>query len=128
MRLPAHAPPRTQSFTGVYPVRFEGAPNSPFEGDSRWRGVPDFEHATLCRIFQLDPARFFFDLPSTIRGIGPNTRGSAVIPGGQRRISGFVMLAGRDTPVAKLSVCFDSERFTDRNPFDDRDFFDLNRS
>lgn len=109
-------------------MRFDGAPGGPLEGDTKWRGVSDFEHSTLCRTFGLAQDRFWFDLPSTVRGIGPNTRGAATIPGGRRRISGFVFMAGRDAPVAKLTVCFDSERFADRDPLDTRDFYDLEKS
>jgi hypothetical protein len=125
---PAHVPPRTQSFSGHTPVRFEGAPGGPFEGDGKWRGCRDFEHSTLCRVFGLDPVRFYFDLPSTVRGIGPNNAGGARVPGGRRQIGGFVMMAGRDEPVAKITICFDGERFADRDPLSQRDFFDLSRS
>lgn len=128
MTNPAHVPPRTQRFSGQFPVRFDGAPNGPFEGDTRWRGVRDFEHSTLCRTFGLSESRFYFDLPSTVRGIGPNNAGAAKVRAGRRLINGFVMMAGCDTPVAKLTVCFGSERFADRDPTDERDFFDLSRS
>lgn len=117
-------PPRSKSFSGQIPVRFEGAPGSPFEGDGRWRGVRDFEHATLCRTFNLDPNRFYFDLPSSVRGIGANATGYG---GGRsaRRISGFVMQSGRAEPVAKLSICIDGERFKDVDPSNRQDFFNL---
>lgn len=128
MTQPAHVPRRTQSFSGQVPVRFDGAPNGPFEGDTRWRGVREFEHAHLCRVFGLDPVRFWFDLPSTVRGIGPNNRGAAVVRSGRRLLNGFVMMAGRDTPVAKLTVCFEGESFKDVDPLDARDFFDLSHS
>lgn len=115
---------RASGFSGQTPVRFEGAPGTPFEGDGRWRGVKDFEHATLCRVFNLDPCSFWFDLPSSVRGVGANTVGHG---GGAsaRRISGFVMQAGWDRPVAKLSICIGSERFKDVDPADQRDFYDL---
>ncbi len=121
-------PPRTASFSGQIPVRFEGAPGSPLEGKGLWRGVRDFEHGTLCRTFGLDPHRFFFDLPSTVRGIGPNQVGRGRIPTGRRRINGYVMMTGRNEPVGKLSICFDAERFRDDDPGDRRDFFDLSHS
>lgn len=128
MSLPAHVPPRTSRFSGQIPVRFDGAPGGPLEGDTKWRGVRDFEHSTLCRAFGLDQARFYFDLPSTVRGIGPNTRGAARLAGGRRLINGFVMMVGRDTPVAKLTVCFDAERFADHDPLSQSDFFNLSHS
>lgn len=127
VKLPAHAAPFTQRFTGQYPVRFDGAPRGPFEGDTRWRGVREFDHAHLCRVFGLDPARFWFDLPSSCRGIGSNAAGAGGSRG-RRVINGFVMMAGRDEPIAKLTICFDSERFRDGDPFDPSDFFDLNHS
>lgn len=126
---PDHAPPTSQSFSGQIPVRFNGAPDGPFSGETKWRGVKDFEHATLCRVFQLDPARFYFDLPSTVRGIGANMSGVAgAHAAGRRLLNGYVMMAGHDEPVAKLTVCFESERFTDRDPFNRNEFFDLSRS
>lgn len=121
-------PPRTQSFSGQIPVRFEGAPGGPFAGEGKWRGVRSFEHGDVCRAFGLDPIRFYFDLPSTVRGIGPNTRGAAALPGGRRLLNGFVMMVGRDVPVAKLTVCFEAERFKDVDPRSEREFFDLSHS
>jgi hypothetical protein len=94
VNLPSHVPPRTQQFSGQIPVRFDGA------------------------------NRFYFDLPSSCRGVGSNN-GSAR---GNRVVNGFVFMAGRDEPVAKLTICFDSERFADRDPLSTRDFQDLNRS
>lgn len=127
-KAPAMRPPRSTAFSGQIPVRFDGAPGGPLEGDTRWRGVSDFEHATLCRVFALDPNRFYFDLPSTVRGIGPNNRGGAVMPGGRRLLNGFVFMAGRDEPVAKLTIVNEGERFADRDPLSARDFADLGRS
>lgn len=127
--LPAHAPRATQGFNGLIPVRFEGAPDSPLQGDGKWRGVPNFEHATLCRAFGLDQARFYFDLPSSVRGTGSSSSGYG---GGQRagrRLqNGYVFMSGRDNPVGKLTICFDAERFSDRDPLSARDFEDLSRS
>lgn len=125
MYVPAEIRRRArQGFAGQIPVRFEGAPGGPFQGDGRWRGVRNFEHAHLCRVFNLDPASFWFDLPSSVRGIGANQTGHG---GGAsaRRISGFVMQAGRDEPVAKLSICIEGERFKDVDPMSSSDFFDL---
>lgn len=93
-----------------------------------WRGVKDFEHGPLCRVFNLDPCRFYFDLPSTVRGIGPNMVGRGSIASGRRRINGYVMQAGKTEPVGKVSVCFDAERFRDDDPTNQRDFFDLSHS
>lgn len=132
MRLPDAIPEKLRQraasgFSGQIPVRFEGAPGTPFEGDGRWRGVKDFEHATLCRVFNLDPCSFWFDLPSSVRGIGANQTGHR---GGAsaRRISGFVMQAGFDVPVAKLSICIEGEKFRDDDPASARDFYDLSHA
>lgn len=125
-----YAPPgHTSGFSGTIPVRFDGAPNGPLEGDTKWRGVTNFEHATLCRAFNLDPVRFFFDLPSSVRGVGSMSSGyGGGQRSGRRQINGFVMMAGRDEPVAKLTICFEAERFADRDPLNSRDFYDLGRS
>jgi len=120
-------PRRTESFNGTIPVRFEGAPGGPLAGEGKWRGVKDFEHGTLCRALGLDPIRFYFDLPSSCRGIGSATHGA----GGQRGnrvINGYVMMAGIDKPVGKLTVCWESERFRDVDPTNERDFYDLSHS
>lgn len=84
----------------------------------------NFEHAHLCQVFGLDPCTYYFDLPSSVRGIGANVTGYG---GGAsaRRISGFVMESGRDEPVAKLSIAIDGERFKDVDPSNARDFYDL---
>lgn len=122
-------PPKTQRFSGAYPVRFDGAPGSPLEGDGKWRGCKDFEHATLCRAFNLDPNRFYFDLPSSIRGVGSSMSGVAGAQrAGRRLLNGYVMMAGRDEPVGKLTVCFDAERFSDVDPLSSSDFYNLGRS
>lgn len=101
------------------PVRYES-----IDGTAMWRGVKDFEHATLCRAFNLDQATFYFDLPSSVRGVGSSMSGF----GGNRRnriINGYVMRAGRDEPWGKLTVCFESEKFKDVDPSDKRDFYKL---
>jgi hypothetical protein len=118
-------PPRTQSFSGQYPVRLEGAPNSVLTGLGQWRGVRDFEHSTLCRAFGLDPNRFYFDLPSSVRMLGSNMAGA----GGSGRVgrvqNGFVFMSGIDAPVGKLTICREGERFKDVDPMNDSDFYDL---
>lgn len=112
----------SSSFSGTIPLIFEGAPDGPFAGDVKHRGVRDCEHSTLCRAFGLDQTRFYFDLCSTMRGIGPNTRGAASLRQGQREVSGFVFMAGRDAPVAKLTVTREGKRFRDEDPTSVRDF------
>lgn len=119
-RLP-HVPRTSQSFTGQTPVHFEGHPGGPFEGDGRWVGVKDFEHSTLCRALNLDPVRFYFDMPSSVRGTGSSSLGSGG-QGGKRTVEGFVFMAGRDRPVATLYVCRDSDKLRDINPLDAREY------
>lgn len=100
-------------------MHFEGHPDGPFVGVGLWRGVKDFEHSTLCRTFQLDPARFYFDMPSSCRGIG-SSRGEQ--RGGRRTVEGFVFMAGRDSPVASLYVCTDADRLRDMDPMNVREY------
>lgn len=94
------------------------------DGRAMWRGVPDFEHATLCRIFGLDPASFYFDLPSSCRGIGSNMTGIGGNRNG-RTINGFIMQAGRNEPFGKLTVVLEREKFRDVDPNDKREFYKL---
>lgn len=124
-----HIPPKSSSFSGQVPVRFDGAPDGPLAGEGKWRGVRDFEHSTLCRAFGLDQARFYFDLPSSVRGVGSMSSGYG---GGQRSgrrlINGYVMMAGRNEPVGKLTIVTDADRFKDVDPTSMRDFYDLSHS
>lgn len=115
-------PPTTQAFSGQTPVRFEGHPEGPFEGVGKLRGVKDFEHATLCRTFELDQCNFWFDLPSSCRGTGSNSVGSGSAGRGRRTIEGFVFMAGRDRPVASLYVLTDGDQLVDRDPLNVRDY------
>lgn len=97
------------------------------DGTSKWRGVHDFEHSTLCRAFGLDQASFYFDLPSSVRGVGSSMSG----PGGNRGnrvINGYVMRAGDVEPFGKLSIVAASEKFRDDDPTNMRDFLDLSRT
>lgn len=83
-------------------------------GRAMWRGVRDFEHATLCRPFGLDPIRFWFDLPSSCRGIGSNSTGNRH----GRIIDGYVMLAGQERPWGKLTVLDGASKIRDFDPTD----------
>jgi hypothetical protein len=117
----------SQSFRGLIPVRLEGAPDSILTGVGQWRGIANFEHATICRAFGLDQCRFYFDLPSSCRGTGSASSGWG---GGRqsRVVNGYVMMGGRNTPVGKLTICFESEKFKDVDPSSMRDFLDLGHS
>lgn len=124
-------PPRSQSFSGCTPVRLDGDPAGPIGGMGMWRGCKDFEHATLCRVFGLDPVRFYFDLPSSVRGVGSSSSGyGGAQRSGRRLQNGLVLMSapGGPIPVGKLTICFESERFRDVDPTDARDFYDLSHS
>lgn len=118
--------PGVSRFSGQVPVRFDGAPGGPFAGRTLFRGVKRMEADHLCRVFEL-PETCYFDLPSTMRGIGPD-RAIPSMPGGARRLNGFVMMLGRSEPVGKLSVVFEHSRFKDIDPTSVRDFQDLSHS
>lgn len=116
IRVPAHVNIAKNQF----PVRFET-----LAGEAKWRGVKDFEHSTLCRAFGLDQATFYFDLPSSIRGVGSNLSGFGGNRG-NRVISGFVMRAGCNEPIGKLTIIKDAnEKFKDVDPMNKNDFFKL---
>lgn len=123
-----HLPQAARGFIDCVPVCFEGAPDGPFTGEAKWRGVKDFEHATLCRAFNLDPARFSFSLPSSVRGIGANQQGHS---GGAsaRYQSGFVFIGEpeKSPPVAKLTICREGDRFSDVDPTSRQDWENLSR-
>lgn len=123
-----HLPQAARGFIDCTPVCFEGAPDGPFAGEAKWRGVKNFEHATICRAFSLDPARFSFELPSSVRGIGANQQGHG---GGAsaRYQSGFVFLGapGKSNPVAKLTIARDGDKFADVDPTSRRDWENLSR-
>ena len=95
-------PQRTTSFSGQTPVALQGHPTKgPLIGQRMYRGISDWEHATLCRAFGLDANRFYFDLPSTVRGVGSS---SGAHSGSRRVVNGYVMCAGFDAPVATITV------------------------
>ena len=102
----------------MHPVRMEGR-----DGSMMYRMVRDFEHSTLCRAFSLDQARFYFDLPSSVRGVGSESTGNRRC----LRIDGYVMLSGESTPYAKLTVASSDDRFRDYNPMDVNDIMRLGK-
>lgn len=115
----------TRRFHDALPLRWEGAPNGPFRGDVKFRGVKDLEHSTLCRAFGLDPIRFYFEVPSSMRGIGTNTNHARTTRNTQ---AGFVFMHGHAAPVAKITVARESDRFSDSDPMSQRDFENLERA
>ena len=93
----------------MIPVRLELR-----DGQTMWRGVRSLEHGELCRAFSLDPATFYFDLPSSARGIGSNTGR----PRDHRRIDGYVMHGLSPEPFGRLTVASEGEKFRDLDPRD----------
>jgi hypothetical protein len=112
----------TQGFSGQIPMQFEGLNGPPFEGTSFFVSVRDFEHATLCRAFRLDPNRFYFDVPSTMRGVGSSSGAHSHV---RRDQHGFVFMSGRNDPVARIRIVHESDRFNDTDPLSDKDMQDL---
>jgi hypothetical protein len=119
--VPEHLP-TSQRHVNHIPMQFEGLNGPPFEGQSFFVSVRDVEHATLCRAFRLDPNRFYFDVPSTLRGIGSSRGGHSST---RRQVHGFVFMAGKNDPVARIRVVDAADRFLDRDPLSDRDLQDL---
>ncbi len=74
------------------------------DGMTRWARVETFEHGELCRVLNLDPASYHFDLPSTAYAHDK----------GKERVSGYVMRG--DARVGTLHVAREGERFRDLDP------------
>jgi hypothetical protein len=84
---------------------------------TRWRPFLSAEHAALCRAAGLDQATHYFDVPESFKRIGA---GSARYNG--RDVSGYIMRAGVDRPVGKVSIAYEGERFRDVDPRSREDF------
>ena len=110
--------------TGTIPLRFEGAPDGPFRGDNKWRGVKRVDHGELCRAFGVAEVGFRWDLPSSMRGMGCEGRAASDRTTIQ---SGFLFMDGRDSPVGKITIIRSDERFRDWDPTSRRDFERLDR-
>jgi hypothetical protein len=109
---------------GLIPLRLElkeGAATNAY-----WRAVPNMDHGTLCRAFNLDPIRHRWDLPTTAhQGTGSRVSGYGGSTSGSRLINGILLRNGE--PVGKVSVVRDGDRFWDYDPEDHRDFYNLER-
>ena len=96
--------------------------------DVKWRRLPrelerESAHRTLCHVFNLDPASYWFDLPSTAYGTGSS---SGVAPG-RRLVNGYVHRGPKGSaPVGTLTRVEEHEKIPDVDPHDRSDFFDLN--
>lgn len=100
--------------TGALLLRFEM-----FGGgvQVKWRPLVSTEHGALCRSAGLDPVSHYYDVPASFHRVG---NGSARIAG--RSIGGFIMRVGVASPVGKVSIAYESERFRDDDPRDRSDF------
>lgn len=84
----------------LIPIRLEMFPH-----DTKWRAVPDFEHATLCAAFSLDPCSHWFELPRSALGMGTNRVGAGGSDGRRRTVDGFVFRGPKGTdPVGKVKI------------------------
>ncbi len=83
----------------------------------KWRPFVSAEHGALCAAAGLDPVRHHFDVSESFRRVGA---GSARIHG--RSIGGYIMRAGVDRPVGKVTLAYESERFRDDDPTNREDF------
>lgn len=83
----------------------------------KWRPLVSTRHSDLCAGASLDPVRHYFDVPESFHRVG---NGTARIEG--RAIGGFIMRAGETSPVGKVSIAYEGERFRDDDPSNRRDF------
>lgn len=83
----------------------------------KWRPFVSAEHGALCRQAGLDPVRHWFDVSESFKRIGA---GSATFNG--RSVGGYIMRAGEERPVGKVTIAFESERFRDDDPRSRDDF------
>lgn len=114
-------PPGASSAShNLIPIHFSANPAKPLSGKGMWRGVPNLEHATLCAAFGLDPARFHFEVSSSMRGIGSSQRGAGTYRSTQA--DGRVFYLDDPEPWAKIRVCAEGQKFSDLDPASTRDW------
>lgn len=109
---------------GLIPLRLEVREGS--ATNAYWRAVPNMEHGTLCRAFNLDPIRHRWDLPTSAQGTGSRIAGAGGSTTGNRTINGILLR--NSEAVGKIAVVRDSDRFWDYDPDNDRDFYNLDRT
>lgn len=118
MSLPDHVARAVRRNPALTPLRLEFF--SPPE--VKWRAVPDVGHSTLCTAFGLDPCTFWFDVPESFRAEG-RQRVGAGRGDSRREISGFVFRGPKGgSPIAKISIARDGDKFRDRDPMSRADF------
>lgn len=92
------------------------------DGTTMWRDFRGLDHGTLCRQAKLDPNRFYFDLPSSARGVGSAISGAGGLGSGRRKVDGYIMMSGRDKPWGKITIGVrEGDKFRDDDPWDERD-------
>jgi len=84
---------------------------------AKWRPLLSTEHGVLCAQANLDPVRFYFDVPESFHRVG---HGTARIDG--RKIDGYIMQRGQERPAGKVTLAYESERFRDDDPRSRQDF------
>jgi len=80
--------------------------------------VKNFEHGELCRAAGLDPVRFYFELPSSCRGVGSLSSGNR----GNLRIDGFIFAHGQTEPFGKVTNIKEGDKLRDFDPNDQREW------
>lgn len=134
-----------RDFTGATLIRFESADGLTVNvdddearrrigfGDVKFRGMPGditgpIVDAYLYRVLGLDPHRFVFDLPSSMRGTGSTRAGYGGSTAGSRE--GFVFRRGKDgraegSPVGKVYFLTYDRKFREGDPESRADFEEL---
>lgn len=90
------------------------------DGSTKWRPLIDLEHGTLCRQFNLDPATYIFDLPSSARGVGSSAAGAGGLRNG-RKINGYILHGRTREPIGTITFAYEGERFREFDPRDARE-------
>lgn len=137
------ARPTIRDFTGGTVIRFETVDGLRYNIDDEeaarrvqhgglaFRGMPghitgDMVEPWLYGVLRLDPHRFVFDLPSSMKGTGSTRTGAGRTSGAGTR-EGFVFQRGRDgkaegRPVGKVIFMTTDRKFDERDPECREDF------
>jgi hypothetical protein len=99
-------------------------------GETKFRAMPpqvigDMVEQYLYRALGLDRARFVFDLPGSVKGVGSHRSGTGGHGGGDRH--GFVFRRGNDgkadgEPVGRIAFLTTDQKTRDGDPQDRHDF------
>lgn len=89
------------------------------QGNRKHRAVPDCEHATIRRAFELDPASTRLDFPAAMRD--PVKLHAIFRGGGRRDVFGYVFRGERPKPCAIVRVLpSGGDRPAERYGWDDK--------